>query len=38
MIAGEPMAMIGIDRAYVRDKIGELAQDADLSRFILNTA
>ena len=26
---------IEIDRAYVRDKVGELAQNADLSRFIL---
>jgi ATP-dependent HslUV protease ATP-binding subunit HslU len=27
--------LIEIDRAYVRDKVGELAQNADLSRFIL---
>ena len=27
--------LIDIDRAYVRDKVGALAQNADLSRFIL---
>ena len=27
--------LIEIDRTYVRDKVGALAQNADLSRFIL---
>jgi ATP-dependent HslUV protease ATP-binding subunit HslU len=30
-----PGTLIEIDRAYVRDKVGTLAQNADLSRFIL---
>jgi len=30
-----PDTLIEIDRTYVRDKVGTLAQNADLSRFIL---
>jgi len=30
-----PDTLIEIDRTYVRDKVGALAQNADLSRFIL---
>ena len=30
-----PDTLVEIDRAYVRDKVGALAQNADLSRFIL---
>jgi ATP-dependent HslUV protease ATP-binding subunit HslU len=30
-----PETRVTIDRAYVRDRVGALAKDADLSRFIL---
>ena len=33
--ASDRSGPVSVDGAYVREKVGKLAQDADLSRFIL---